>query len=138
MARNDRGSRLTVEIVFLIIIVFLVGTAAGFLAARLKYKTQLLETSFLVNQKVNQVDLLQETQALRSLNGGAMMNNGHMYLVKNGGLDFMNNFILLSNGSKLNVDGSIIDANGNKTQLQEGQGVDSQGELIIVYNPLTK
>lgn len=116
----------------LIVVIFVGGFAGGFLTARLKYKADLLVTRLLVGQTVDKITLPQQMLAIRSLDGGAMMRNNQMYTVKNDNIEQMKDSFRLKDESKVNVDGSIIRRDGTSFKLVNGQGIDEDGNLLLV------
>lgn len=133
MATTFGKSKLLVtEILVLILVIFVIGFGVGFFSARLKYKADLLETTLMAGQQAKAVSMIEELQLIHSLNGGAIFTNGHVYLVKDDQLVLLNDAVVLKDGSKVNVDGSVVRPTKEVFKLIPGQGIDVKGNLLLV------
>lgn len=129
---HSKHHLLRFEMLALIVLIFVGGFAGGFLTARLKYKADLLVTRLLVGETVDKITLPQQMLAIRSLDGGAMMRNNNMYTVRNDSIEEMKDSFRLKDGSRVNVDGSVVRKDGPSFKLVNGQGINQDGQLILV------
>lgn len=129
---HSKHHLLRFEMLVLIALIFIGGFAGGFITARLKYKADLLITRLLVGGTVEEITLSQQMLAINSLDGGAMMRNNQMYKVDKDKISIMKDSFRLKDGSKMNVDGSVVRSDGSSFKLINGQGINQDGDLLLV------
>jgi len=61
---------------------------------------------------------------------GVMMKDGKMVVIKNGKITMMGRDITFSNGSKVMNDGTLVQSDGSKKMMQEGEYRDMSGNTI--------
>lgn len=134
MAEIHHGKHhlLRFEMLVLIVLIFIGAFAGGFLTARLKYKADLLVTRLLVGETVEEITLSQQMLAINSLDGGALMRNNQMYRVERDRISIMKDSFRFSDGTRINVDGSVVRRDGTTFKLVNGQGIKADGDLILI------
>jgi len=65
-------------------------------------------------------------------NDGFQRRNGQMYVLRNGQLRAMTRDSRLPSGLLVTKDGFVIDAQGRRTELREGQGCNLKGNVVAV------
>lgn len=117
-----RNTVVAVVVVFLII-----GFIGGLSVARMKYRQLLLANSaaiiskdaeFLKLQKENKAQL---TQLAANKNTSYVLQNGKMMVMIGSNLSPMTKDVTLPSGTKIMVNGTVIEKDGSKIKLSEGQ-----------------
>lgn len=129
---SNKHHLLKFEMLALIGIIFIAGFAGGYLTSRLRYKTDLLETRLMVGQQAEKVTIAQQTLAVRSINGGAMMRNNQMYTVSDDVISPMKTEVRTNDGSVVHPDGKVIRSDKSSFVLTNGRGIDSSGRIVII------
>lgn len=65
-------------------------------------------------------------------NDGFHRRNGQMHILRNGQLRPMTRDSRLPTGTLVTKDGFVVDAQGRRTELREGQGCDLSGKIVAV------
>ncbi|MBG8555387.1 DUF6799 domain-containing protein [Hymenobacter guriensis] len=76
--------------------------------------------------------LLLAAQAQAQSNDGFQRLHGQMYVVRNGQRRPMTHDAHLPTGHTITKDGFVVAANGQRTELREGQGCDLRGRAVAV------
>lgn len=71
-----------------------------------------------------------QNQSVKNHPDGVMMQNGRMMRVKKGKVTPLDNDITMSNGTKIQRDGTWTEKNGSKMMLKEGEHIDMSGKMI--------
>ena len=70
--------------------------------------------------------------AQQANNDGFHRRNGQMHILRNGQLRPMTRDARLPTGVFVTKDGFVVDAQGRRTELREGQGCDLSGKIVAV------
>ena len=125
MANKKSGGQqndMTMKIV--VIIALLAAFAAGYFAARAKYKPQLVELSKMVSDK---------DEAMQKMKADAnriIMKDNKMWVVEQGMVREMDSDIILSNGTKVMSDGKVITSDDTETMMKNGDAIDMEGKMM--------
>lgn len=111
-----------------LIIGLILGFAGGFLFARNKYKTQLVQTSIKLAQTESELKNLGEKISMQKKEGYKMQ-DGKIVVVKDGVEADMDKEVVLADGTKVGVDGVVVKKDGSVLNLQNGEIVWSDGSI---------
>lgn len=75
---------------------------------------------------------LQNKPIEKSHPDGVIMQNGKMVKVQNGKMINLDDYMTMSNDTKVMSDGTYIKKDGTKMILKEGQHIDMQGKIIFI------
>lgn len=120
--KTETQSDMTMKVIVIAAILF--AFAAGYFAARAKYKPQLVELSKMVSDK---------DQAMQKMKADAnkiVMKDGKMWIIENGMVREMDSDIMLPNGSKVTATGSVTTEDGKESMMQNGDAMDMEGKLM--------
>jgi hypothetical protein len=76
----------------------------------------------------------QHKMMMKSGEKHVMMQNGKVIMMKNGRTTTLKNYTPLSKGIRVMSDGTIIQKDGTKSMLEEGQCMNKAGELVTMEN----
>lgn len=117
-------SKATMSTKLLIIIVLGVAFIAGYLVARERYKPQINELSSMV------IDRDDKITYLNNLRSRLVLTEGGLVQSKDGATMVIEDDFLLSDGSKVTVEGAITRPNGEIEQLEEGDSLFIDGTIV--------
>lgn len=117
-------SKATMSTKLLIIIVLGVAFIAGYLVARERYKPQINELSSMVIDRDDKITYLNNLRSRLVLTEGGLVQN------KDGVTMVIEDDFLLSDGSKVTVEGAITRPNGEIEQLEEGDSLFIDGTIV--------
>ena len=117
-------SKATMSTKLLIIIVLGVAFIAGYLVARERYKPQINELSSMV------IDRDDKITYLNNLRSRLILTEGGLIQSKDGVTMVIEDDFLLSDGSKVTVEGAIARPNGEIEQLEEGDSLFIDGTIV--------
>lgn len=109
-----------------LVIIVLLGVAfvAGYLIAREKYKPQINELSAMV------IDRDDKITYLNNLRNRLFITNGELMQNQDGAITTVEEALILSDGSRIEIDGTITRPNGDVEELKEGEYLFMDGEII--------
>jgi hypothetical protein len=113
---------MTMKIV--VFVALLIAFIGGYLIARAKYKPQIIELSKMVTEKDTAL-----TQ-LKSSTNKLMMKDNMMWVVENGEARQMDSDIMMSNGTKVMMDGKVLNSDGSESTLSNGDAIDMDGKMM--------
>ncbi len=73
--------------------------------------------------------MIENQEKTSKLKDGVMMKDGKMFVVKNGEESEMIKAVIMSNGTKVLVNGEVISKNGETTKLENGDSVTMSGKI---------
>lgn len=124
-------------LVFSVVIAVAIGAAAGYLAARTRYKAQLLQKDAFIAQqdsrlKTLQAKEIQMTKAAAAMPDGVLMKEGKLWQVQNGQTMVMEKEVTMSDGTKVDTTGKVIMKDGSSMMLKDGEEVSMDGKVTDV------
>ncbi len=117
-------SKATMSTKLMIIVVLGIAFIAGYLVARERYKPQINELSAMV------IDRDEKITYLNNLRNVLMVKDGNLIQNKDGQVVNVQETILLTDGSKVSVNGEITRPNGEVEKLVEGELLFMDGTVV--------
>ena len=127
MASKKKSTNITnddMKMKVVIIVALIVAFIGGFLIARAKYKPQLVELTNMISDKDAAM------QQMRSNENKIQKKEGKMWIIENGMAKEITTEVVLVNGDKVMVDGTVIKSDGTSTKLTDGESLDMNGNLV--------
>lgn len=117
-------SKATMSTKLMIVVVLGIAFIAGYLISRERYKPQINELSAMV------IDRDEKITYLNNLRNVLMVKDGNLIQNKDGEVITVEETILLTDGSKVSVEGEITRPNGEVEKLTEGELLFMDGTVV--------
>lgn len=111
-----------------LVIIIVIGAAfvAGYFVARERYKPQILRLGSMVIERDEKISTLNNLRNRLVLKEGVLVKN------KDGEITAIEDKVMLTDGSSVTVAGVVTRPSGEKTQLEEGDSILMDGEIMTL------